>query len=124
MKKALLFCAAIVLIGQMAYAMDIKIQVIELKARPLQTIIVPQGARIVDVRSRECPHDGPWDFHPVQISILADFDLPLEARYIRMYKTGDAINDGLWGYVGSFQALSGAPMHHVFQRLYPLPAGE
>ena len=123
MKRVLLFCA-IALMGQMAYAMDIKVQVTELSARPIQTIIVPQGARIVDIRSRECPHDSPWNFHPVQISILADFDRPLEARDIRMYKTGDAINDGSWGYVGSFQALSGAPMHHVFQRLYPLPTGE
>jgi len=124
MKKALLFCAAMALMGQMAYAMDIQVQVIELKARPLQTILVPQGARIVDVRSRECPHDGPWDFHPVQISILADFDRPLEARYIRMYKTGDSIKDGSWNYSGSFQALSGTLLHHVFERTYFVQIGE
>lgn len=78
----------------------------KLKTTDLQTVFVPEGTKLLSVqvqRSEVCL----WG--------LCDEKAPEEARQIAIYGTGNPIPDEPGQYIGTFQALEGLLVFHVFE---------
>jgi hypothetical protein len=78
----------------------------KLKTTDLQTVFVPEGAKLLNIQVQR---------GEVCLWALCDEKAPEEARQIAIYGTGNPIPDELGEYIGTFQALEGLLVFHVFE---------